>query len=90
MRLWAKLRMAYTFNEIWEQHIKRMGADFVYFVDSSSLPADAVEGYSCVVLFGKALFKDYINTLRANETPKTKEVLNTERKMDRLAVKIAD
>jgi len=82
--------MTNTLNEIWEQHIKNKGVDFVYFIDVSALPADAVEGYSCVVLFGKALSKDYINALRANEKPKTKEVLNTERKMDSLAVKIAD
>jgi len=82
--------MTNTFNEIWEQHIKSKGADFVCFVDASALPADAVAGYSCIVLFGKALSKDYINALRANEKPKTKEVLNTERKMDSLAVKIAD
>jgi len=77
-------------NEIWEQYIKSKGVDFVLFVDTSALPADAVEGYSCVVLFGKALSKDYINALRANEKPKTKEVINTERKMDALAAKVAD
>ena len=82
--------MGQSFNEIWEQHIKSKGTDFVCFVDTSALPADAVEGYSCVVLFGKTLSKDYINVLRANEKPKTKEVLNTERKMDSLAAKIAD
>ena len=79
-----------SLNEIWEQHIKSKGADFVFYVDASALPTDAVNGYSCVVLFGKALSKSYINALRANEKPKTKEVLNTERKMDSLAVKIAD
>ena len=79
-----------SINEFWEQHIKSKGVDFVYFVDTSALPADAVEGYSCAILFGKALSKEYINALRANEQPKTKEVLNTERKMDALAVKIAD
>jgi len=84
------MRMNSSLNETWEQLIKSKGADFVCFVDTSALPADAVEGYSCVVLFGKALSKDYINALRANEQPKTKEVLNTERKMDALAVKVAD
>jgi len=77
-------------NELWEPHIKSKGADFVYFVDASALPADAVDGYSCVVLFGKALSKEYVNALRAGEKPKTNEVINTERKMDTLAVKIAD
>jgi epoxyqueuosine reductase QueG len=70
--------------------IKSKGADFVYFVDTSVLPADAVKGFSCVVLFGKALTKGYINALRANEKPKTNEVLNTERKMDNLAIKVAE
>ena len=73
----------------WEQHIKSKGADFVYFVDASVLPADSADGYSCVVLFGRALSKEYINALRAGEKPKTKEVINTERKMDTLAVKLA-
>ena len=79
-----------SLNDIWEQRIKSKGADFVCFVNTSVLPADATDGYSCVVLFGKALSKEYINALRAEEKPKTKEVLNTERKMDTLAVKVAD
>ena len=81
--------MNLSFNETWEQHIKSRGADFVYFVDASVLPTDAVEGYSCVILFGKALSKDYINAIRANEKPKTREVLNTERRMDALAEKVS-
>jgi len=81
--------MSNSLNEIWEQHIKSNGADFVYFVDASALPADAIDGYSCVILFGKALSKEYISTLRAGGEPKTKEVINTERKMDTLAVRIA-
>ena len=79
-----------SLNEIWEQHLKNKGADFVCFVDASVLPADAVDGYSCVVFFGKALSREYINALRADEKPKTKEVINTERKMDTLAVKLAN
>jgi len=79
-----------SLNETWEQYIKGSGADFVHFVDAFALPPDAVESYSCVVLFGKALSKDYINALRANEKPKTQEVLNTERKMDALAVKVCE
>ena len=78
-----------SLNEIWEKYIKSKGADFVYFVDASALPTDATDGYSCAVLFGKALSKEYINTLRANEKPKTKEVINTERNMDTLAEKLA-
>jgi len=81
--------MTNALNQTWEQYIKSKGADFVCFVDVSVLPVDAIEGYSCVILFGKALSKEYINALRADEKPKTKEVINTERKMDALAVKLA-
>jgi epoxyqueuosine reductase len=76
-------------NEIWEQRIKSSGTDFVYFVDVSMLPQDAVEDYKCAVLFGKSLSKEYISTLRAGQEPKRKEVNNTERKMDSLADKLA-
>lgn len=47
-------------NKLWEQRIKDCGADFVYFVDISIFPSDIIEDYSCAVLFGKALSKDYI------------------------------
>jgi len=47
-----------------------MGADFVFFVDAFILPKDAVEDYSCVVLFGKALSKEYVNALKVGEPPK--------------------
>lgn len=76
-------------NEIWEQRIKDSGADFVYFVDISMFPADITEGCSCAVLFGKALSKEYISALRANQEPKHKELVNVERKMDTLAEKLA-
>jgi epoxyqueuosine reductase len=79
-----------TLNEAWKQRIKSSGADFVYFVDISMLPTDIIEDYTCAVLFGKALSKEYISTLRAGQEPKRKEVNNTERKMDALAVKIAE
>ncbi len=77
-------------NEIWSQRIKDGGADFVYFVDVSVLPSDMTEGYSCAVLFGKALSKAYISALRAGQQPKRKEVINTERKMDTLATRLAE
>lgn len=79
-------------NMIWEQHIKESGADFVYFVDVSNLPAADIDGYkyNCAVLFGKALSREYISTLRIGQDPKRKEVFNTEHKMDALAVKLAD
>ena len=77
-------------NEVWEQRIKDSGANFVYFVDISMLPVDIIEGYSCAVLFGKTLSREYISTLRAGQEPKRKEVFNIEHKMDTLAVKIAD
>lgn len=77
-------------NQIWKQRIKENGVDFVYYVDISMLPADIINGYSCAVLFGKALSKEYISTLRAGQKPKHKEVFNVEHKMDALAVKIAE
>ncbi len=79
-----------TLNETWEQRIKSSGANFVYFVDISMLPPDVIEDYTCAVLFGKSLSKEYISTLKAGQEPKRKEVNNTERKMDALAVKIAE
>ncbi len=75
-------------NEIWERRIKDSGVDFVYFVDASVLPMDAAQGYNLAILFGKALSKEYIRDLRANQKPKRKEVFNTEHKMDALAVKL--
>lgn len=77
-------------NERWEQRIKDSGADFVCFVDLSMLPEEVIEGYTCAVLFGKALSKEYISTVKAGQEPKRKEVFNTEHKMDALAVKVAD
>ncbi len=76
-------------NETWERRIKEKGADFVCFVEASALPPEAVEGYTCAVLFGKALSKEYIIAMRNGDEPKSKEVFNTERKMDTLSVKIA-
>lgn len=77
-------------NEIWERHIKDSGADFVYFVDVTTLPADATDGYTCAVLFGKVLSREYISTLRAGQKPKRQECSATERRMDTLAVKLVD
>lgn len=80
--------MIMELNEIWERRIKDSGVDFVYFVDASVLPMDAAQGYNLAILFGKALSKEYIRDLRANQKPKRKEVFNTEHKMDALAVKL--
>jgi epoxyqueuosine reductase QueG len=77
-------------NELWERRIKDSGADFVCFVDASVLPPDIATGYACAILFGKALSREYIKALRDGQKTKTKEAVNTERKMDALAVKIAD
>ncbi len=76
-------------NQIWEQRIREKGTDFVHFVDASVLPAEAVSGYTCAVLFGKALSKEYLSDMRAEREPKSREFGNTERKMDALAVKLA-
>ena len=74
---------------LWEQRIKQLGADFVFFVDITALPREATDDYTCAVLFGKALSKEYIRAVRDDLTPATKEIFNTERKMDALAEKIA-
>ena len=63
-------------NEIWEQRIKESGVDFLYFVDISMFPADITEGCSTAILFGKALSKEYIKALRANQEPKRKSFLS--------------
>lgn len=76
-------------NEQWRRRIQENGADFVYFVDASVLPGEISNGYSCAILFGKALSKAYIRTMRAGLKPERKEFANTERKMDVLAVKVA-
>ena len=76
-------------NEQWMQRIMAAGADFVQFVDLSMLPADMTGGYPCAVLFGKALSRPYVQAMRDGLEPKTKEMNNTERKMDALAVKVA-
>ncbi|MDO5844691.1 MAG: hypothetical protein Q4Q53_06075 [Methanocorpusculum sp.] len=77
-------------NKTWEKRIKDSGADFVYFVDISMFPQEMTDGHNCAVLFGKALSKEYIGTLKAGLEPKRKEVFNTERKMDSLSVKFAE
>ncbi len=78
-----------SLNLQWEQRITDGGADFVHFVDLSILPSEMFEGYPCAVLFGKALSREYVSAIQAGLEPKHKEVNNTERKMDTLAVKVA-
>ncbi|MEG0357564.1 MAG: hypothetical protein RR580_07530, partial [Christensenellaceae bacterium] len=77
-------------NDIWTQRIKDKGADFVYFVNASVFPADVVQEYTCAVLFGKMLSKEYINDIISVEKPKRNEVISFERKMDALADKSAE
>ncbi|NMP38491.1 MAG: epoxyqueuosine reductase [Clostridiales bacterium] len=73
----------------WKNLILEAGADFVYFTDISSLPEEATEGFDCAVLFGKALSREYLRAVRDGIKPKTKEIFNTERKMDALSEKLA-
>jgi len=77
-------------NGIWKQYLKDNGADFVYFIDASTFPKDVVNGYACIVLFGKVLSKEYIKTLKAAQKPKQQEFFNTEWKMDALADKLVN
>lgn len=79
--------MNFNLNALWEHRIRDSGADFVHFVDVSTLPAAA--DYSCAILFGKALSVEYLRAMAAGLPPKTKEVFNLERKMDALSIKIA-
>lgn len=77
-------------NRLWEQRVMASGADFVCFVDISGFPEEVIGGCSRAILFGKALSKEYIAALKAGQEPKHKEIHNTERKMDALAVKLAE
>ncbi len=75
-------------NAAWAKRVLDGGADFVYFVDLSALPDAMTLGYPCAVLFGKALSREYIAAILDDKPPKTKEVMNAERKMDALADKL--
>ena len=77
-------------NEQWEKYLKDSGADVVCFVDASTLPLDDTGGCNCVVLFGKALSKEYVIALRAGQKPKRNEAINLESKMNRLAAKLTE
>ena len=79
-----------TINELWTERILSGGADFVRFVDATSFSDAETDGLPCAVLFGKALSGEYLRAMRDDLPPKTKEVLNVERKMDALAMKIAE
>lgn len=79
-----------SLNELWERYLTDKGADFVRFVDAGALPCEAAEGYKCAIVFGKALSREYVRAMRDGTAPKTKEAINTERKMDVLAVKTAE
>lgn len=76
-------------NAVWETRALDGGADFVRFVDLSALPEAITGGYPVAVLFGKALSRAYVAAIAAGLPPKTKEVLNVERKMDALADRLA-
>ena len=78
-------------NEIWTRYIKDNGADFVHFVDISMLPADITHEYSCAVLFGKALTKEFIKALKNSQKPACGDEFDkTEHEMDALADMLAD
>lgn len=52
------------------------------------LPTEMTEGYPCAVLFGKALSRECIRSLRAGLALKHQVMNNAELKMDALAVKV--
>ena len=82
--------MSTQLNETWEAYIKNTGADFVRFVDISSLPEHAKGDYACAVFFGKALTRAYVKALKAGESPARHEFGETEHAMDALADALAD
>jgi len=77
-------------NEPWEAFIKNNGADFVRFVDLSSLPEETRSEYTCAVFFGKALTKEYIKALKTGQTPERQEFGEAEHAMDDLADTLAE
>ena len=78
-------------NEEWETYIKNYGADFIRFVDISSLSDEIKSEYSCAVFFGKVLSRKYIKARITGQKPeKQQEFGNTEHKMDNLSKRLAD
>ena len=77
-------------NEKWEQYIKSESADFVRFVDISSLPSDITAGYPCAVLIGKALPREFLRNQRKGLPNEIDYFVKGEQDMDTLADRLAD
>jgi len=77
-------------NETWETYLKKKGVHFIRFVDISSLPEEATGDYTCAVLFGKVLTREYLQDIKDGNKPARHEFGNTERRMDTLASRLSE
>ena len=76
-------------NEKWEQFIKSESADFVYFVDVSTLPTDITANYPCAILFGRALPREFLKNQRDGRPNEVDYFAKGEQDMDALADALA-
>jgi epoxyqueuosine reductase QueG len=77
-------------NEKWEQYIKSESADFVYFVDISSLHDGVTAGYPCAILFGRALPREFLIKQRQGLQSEVDYFVKGEHDMDALADTLAE
>ena len=77
-------------NEKWEQYIKSENADFVNFVDISSLSGAITAGYPCAVLFGRALPREFLTKQRQGLPVEVDHFVKGEHDMDALADQLAE
>jgi len=66
------------------------GADFVHFVDITSLPEETRDEFTCAVFFGKALSKEYLRAVKAGQKPERQEFGESEHWMDALVETLGD
>ncbi|MCG8582840.1 MAG: epoxyqueuosine reductase [Bacteroidales bacterium] len=79
--------------------LKHHHVDFIHFVDISNLNSSQTQGYTCAVLFGKALSPSYLKKvastpnyvalIKENKTIESDEFHNTEIATDKLADELA-
>ena len=77
-------------NQTWETYLLDNGADFVRFVDTSPLPPEITNEYSCAVLFGRILSKNYLKCIGDGVKPERDEFSKAEHAMDALVKKLAE
>jgi len=87
-------------NDRIETELKKSGANFVHFVDITTLPVEQNKNYPYAILFGKILSSDYLqnvmdtpdyvqNRIQSNSDFSDDEFCLTELRMDELADKIS-